>query len=280
MDFLLRGSIFDLFRENVRQRRCNLTLETGVLLKVVKWPSDGGSWPLPPPGGLPLYRGDQQSAGEQPSAAGSLPSHRPPRLPPAPRHGLLLSARRLSVDIQAASGSQGDQIEEWKIFLSIETFQEKTTFVFTLTDKDSGITRFGVCLNFYRGVDKRNGLTANLQVESSRCYQRPSTFVFRRARGNLGNKGTIRATTLPSTAILKTALTSAPATPSGMTRQRSRRKQGRALTPSSKEMSVGQLVENLPVRTREESPGREERGSTVPSPRSLWEGGRSPAPHK
>ena len=40
--------------------------------------------------------------------------------------------------------------------------REKTSFVFTLTDKDSAITRFGVCLNFYRGVARRTG-----QSESS-----------------------------------------------------------------------------------------------------------------
>ena len=46
----------------------------------------------------------------------------------------------------------------------MEIFQEKTTFVFTLTDKDTGITRFGVCLNFYRGVERRPGPTGHLQV--------------------------------------------------------------------------------------------------------------------
>jgi hypothetical protein len=35
--------------------------------------------------------------------------------------------------------------------------------VFSLTDKDSGITRFGICLNFYRGLDRRPG-GANGQV--------------------------------------------------------------------------------------------------------------------
>ena len=33
--------------------------------------------------------------------------------------------------------------------------REKTSFIFTLTDKDSGITRYGVCLNFYRGVERK-----------------------------------------------------------------------------------------------------------------------------
>ena len=59
------------------------------------------------------------------------------------------------------------RLSQWRVFLSIENIQEKTTFVFTLTDKDSGITRFGVCLNFYRGLEKRAGSSANLQVGSS-----------------------------------------------------------------------------------------------------------------
>ena len=118
MDFLLRGSIFDLFRENVRQRRCNLTLETGVLLKVVKWPSDGGPWPLPPPGGLPLHSGDGASAGEWPPAAGQVPSVRPPWLPSPPWHGLLLPAWRLPVDLQETPCGQGFIFYTENIFIN------------------------------------------------------------------------------------------------------------------------------------------------------------------
>ena len=33
--------------------------------------------------------------------------------------------------------------------------REKNSFVFTLTDKDTGITRYGITLNFYRGVEKK-----------------------------------------------------------------------------------------------------------------------------
>ena len=61
------------------------------------------------------------------------------------------------------------EIEMENIFVNLEIFQEKTTFVFTLTDKDTGITRFGVCLNFYRGVDRRTGPTAHLQVRFVLC---------------------------------------------------------------------------------------------------------------
>lgn len=32
--------------------------------------------------------------------------------------------------------------------------REASSFVFTLTDKDSGKTRYGICVNFYRPVEK------------------------------------------------------------------------------------------------------------------------------
>lgn len=34
------------------------------------------------------------------------------------------------------------------------SLRDDTSFVFTLTDKDSGITRYGICLNFYRSFQK------------------------------------------------------------------------------------------------------------------------------
>lgn len=34
------------------------------------------------------------------------------------------------------------------------TLREASSFVFTLTDKDSGKTRFGICVNFYRPTEK------------------------------------------------------------------------------------------------------------------------------
>ena len=43
------------------------------------------------------------------------------------------------------------------------TARETTSFVFTLTDKDSGVTTYGVCLNFYRGLDRRQGNGGQLQ---------------------------------------------------------------------------------------------------------------------
>lgn len=32
--------------------------------------------------------------------------------------------------------------------------RDATSFVFTLTDKDSGKTRYGICVNFYRPIEK------------------------------------------------------------------------------------------------------------------------------
>lgn len=35
------------------------------------------------------------------------------------------------------------------------TLQSSTSFVFTLTEKDSGVERYGMCLNFYRPYERR-----------------------------------------------------------------------------------------------------------------------------
>lgn len=34
------------------------------------------------------------------------------------------------------------------------SIREATSFIFTLTDKDSGKTRYGICVNFYRPVER------------------------------------------------------------------------------------------------------------------------------
>lgn len=44
------------------------------------------------------------------------------------------------------------------------SLRETTSFVFTLTEKDSGIVRYGVCVNFYRPFEKR--------MHSSECWQK------------------------------------------------------------------------------------------------------------
>lgn len=50
--------------------------------------------------------------------------------------------------------------------------RDATSFVFTLTDKDSGKSRYGICLSFYRPVDKAStaapsGLASNRKARSS-----------------------------------------------------------------------------------------------------------------
>lgn len=35
------------------------------------------------------------------------------------------------------------------------SLRDDTSFVFTLTDKDTGVTRYGICVNFYRSFQKR-----------------------------------------------------------------------------------------------------------------------------
>lgn len=51
------------------------------------------------------------------------------------------------------------------------TVRDATSFVFTLTDKDSGKTRYGICVNFYRPVEKAtsapSGLTGGRKQKSS-----------------------------------------------------------------------------------------------------------------
>lgn len=49
--------------------------------------------------------------------------------------------------------------------------RDATSFVFTLTDKDSGKSRYGICVNFYRPVEKSpsapSGLSGSRKAKSS-----------------------------------------------------------------------------------------------------------------
>lgn len=40
--------------------------------------------------------------------------------------------------------------------------RDATSFVFTLTDKDSGKTRYGICVNFYRPMERQSSAQAQL----------------------------------------------------------------------------------------------------------------------
>ncbi|XP_041131933.1 MAP kinase-activating death domain protein-like isoform X23 [Polyodon spathula] len=48
------------------------------------------------------------------------------------------------------------------------SLRDDTSFVFTLTDKDSGVVRYGICVNFYRSFQKRLGKSEKLEGHRSR----------------------------------------------------------------------------------------------------------------
>lgn len=56
--------------------------------------------------------------------------------------------------------------------------REASSFVFTLTDKDSGKTRFGICVNFYRPVERcvPSGNTTGTMTSSQAKRARNSNF--------------------------------------------------------------------------------------------------------
>lgn len=49
--------------------------------------------------------------------------------------------------------------------------REASSFVFTLTEKDSGRTRYGICVNFYRPIERVAGVSTG-----TRSADRSSTF--------------------------------------------------------------------------------------------------------
>lgn len=55
--------------------------------------------------------------------------------------------------------------------------RDATSFVFALTDKDSGKTRYGICVNFYRPVEKYvAGVGGGGQSSANARKGRNSTF--------------------------------------------------------------------------------------------------------
>ncbi|XP_048518295.1 MAP kinase-activating death domain protein isoform X6 [Dendroctonus ponderosae] len=52
--------------------------------------------------------------------------------------------------------------------------REASSFVFTLTDKDSGKTRFGICVNFYRSVEKSSATFAANKGRATTTMRRDS----------------------------------------------------------------------------------------------------------
>ncbi len=59
------------------------------------------------------------------------------------------------------------------------SMREVTSFVFTLTEKDSGLVRYGICLNFYRPIERKgaqhNGVTAHVSRHKSGVERAEST---------------------------------------------------------------------------------------------------------
>ncbi|XP_069888501.1 MAP kinase-activating death domain protein isoform X29 [Dipodomys merriami] len=59
------------------------------------------------------------------------------------------------------------------------SLRDDTSFVFTLTDKDTGVTRYGICVNFYRSFQKRmpkekgDGVTGSRGKEGTRATCAP-----------------------------------------------------------------------------------------------------------
>lgn len=54
--------------------------------------------------------------------------------------------------------------------------RDASSFVFTLTDKDSGKTRYGICINFYRPVERNQSNASHTGVTSTRGGRRNSNF--------------------------------------------------------------------------------------------------------
>ncbi|XP_040265136.1 MAP kinase-activating death domain protein isoform X7 [Bufo bufo] len=70
------------------------------------------------------------------------------------------------------------------------SLRDDTSFVFTLTDKDSGVTRYGICVNFYRSFQKR------IPKDKSRKQPKPAS-----ENGSEGSDGghSLKATSAEST---------------------------------------------------------------------------------
>ncbi|MGH0139766.1 UNVERIFIED_CONTAM: hypothetical protein FKN15_013000 [Acipenser sinensis] len=57
------------------------------------------------------------------------------------------------------------------------SLRDDTSFVFTLTDKDSGVVRYGICVNFYRSFQKRLGKSKKPEGHRSREKAKATTGV-------------------------------------------------------------------------------------------------------
>uniref|UniRef100_A0A4W5MPH1 MAP kinase-activating death domain protein n=1 Tax=Hucho hucho TaxID=62062 RepID=A0A4W5MPH1_9TELE len=90
------------------------------------------------------------------------------------------------------------------------SLRDDASFVFALTDKDSGITRYGICVNFYRSF-QRGGHRRDKAGSSGTAAQT----VEATSESSDGSGGCPTAFTLPTPASADTTTTSAPGTEPG-----------------------------------------------------------------
>uniref|UniRef100_A0A673XX78 MAP kinase-activating death domain protein n=1 Tax=Salmo trutta TaxID=8032 RepID=A0A673XX78_SALTR len=90
------------------------------------------------------------------------------------------------------------------------SLRDDASFVFALTDKDSGITRYGVCVNFYRSF-QRGGHRRDKAGSGGTAAQTAEAT----SEGSDGSGGCPTASTLPTPASADTTATSAPGTEPG-----------------------------------------------------------------
>ncbi|KAM9545591.1 MAP kinase-activating death domain protein-like isoform 15-T15 [Salvelinus alpinus] len=90
------------------------------------------------------------------------------------------------------------------------SLRDDASFVFALTDKDSGITRYGICVNFYRSF-QRGGHRRDKAGSGGTAAQTAEAT----SEGSDGSGGCPTASTLPTPASADTTATSAPGTEPG-----------------------------------------------------------------
>uniref|UniRef100_A0A673WKR2 MAP kinase-activating death domain protein n=1 Tax=Salmo trutta TaxID=8032 RepID=A0A673WKR2_SALTR len=90
------------------------------------------------------------------------------------------------------------------------SLRDDASFVFALTDKDSGITRYGICVNFYRSF-QRGGHRRDKAGSSGTAAQT----VEANSESSDGSGGCPTASTLPTPASADTTTTSVPGTEPG-----------------------------------------------------------------
>ncbi|XP_038825254.1 MAP kinase-activating death domain protein-like isoform X5 [Salvelinus namaycush] len=90
------------------------------------------------------------------------------------------------------------------------SLRDDASFVFALTDKDSGITRYGICVNFYRSF-QRGGHRRDKAGSGGTAAQ----IVEATSEGSDGSGGCTTASTLPTPASADTTTTPVPGTEPG-----------------------------------------------------------------